>query len=84
MPFRVELRRKVVKQLQRIPEDYRTHILFALSQLASSPESLDIEKLRGFKGQFRLRVGRYRILFTIFPDNRIVVFRILPRERAYE
>ena len=41
-------------------------------------------KLKGMKDRYRIRVGNYRILFELRPNKEIIVFAILPRERAYE
>jgi len=38
--------------------------------------------LKGFKNHYRLRIGKYRILFEIEKDK-IIVYSILPREKAY-
>ncbi|MEM1986540.1 MAG: type II toxin-antitoxin system RelE/ParE family toxin [Nitrososphaeria archaeon] len=47
-------------------------------------KKLDVIKLRGSKNHYRIRVGKYRILFELEPDNTIIVYAILPREVAYQ
>jgi len=42
----------------------------------------DVKKLTDFSPEYRLRVGPWRVLFEIEGD-RIVVYRILHRSRAY-
>jgi len=44
---------------------------------------LDLKKLRGYRGQYRLRAGRHRVLFELQPGKSIIVHAILPRRRAY-
>ena len=42
---------------------------------------LDTGKLRGYQSHYRLRVGRYRVLFELVRPNRIIVYAILPGGR---
>ena len=44
---------------------------------------LDIVKLRGYKNNYRLRVGRYRVLFELEAERTIIVYAVLPRKKAY-
>ena len=44
----------------------------------------DVERLRGEKSEWRLRVGDWRVRFTYDPKRQtLVVLRVLPRSRAY-
>ena len=45
---------------------------------------LDVKKLRGYKDQYRLRIGEFRVLFELQPEHTIVVYAILPRKKAYQ
>ncbi|MGB9660306.1 MAG: type II toxin-antitoxin system RelE family toxin [Nitrososphaerales archaeon] len=42
-----------------------------------------MKKLRGYRNQYRLRMGKYRILFELRPKRTIVIFAVLPRKVAY-
>ena len=54
---------KAVKQLNKIPKDYQGKIKSAVIELRSFPECKgDIKKLQGMMG-YRLRGGRYRVIF---------------------
>ncbi|MCJ7609717.1 type II toxin-antitoxin system RelE/ParE family toxin [Candidatus Bathyarchaeota archaeon] len=37
----------------------------------------------GYKNHYRLRVGKYRVLFELQPEKTTVIYTILPRKRAY-
>jgi len=47
-------------------------------------ETFDIKKLKGLKDTYRVRIGRYRVIYTIFWDEKgIAVSKIEPRKSAY-
>lgn len=50
------------KFYRKQPTNQRVRILKAIKHL---PETGDIKKLKGFDSLYRLRVGDYRILYTI-------------------
>ena len=85
MRYKVFLEREAQKQLEALNSSIVKTIKEKLSKLKSgfSPE-LDIKKLKGYKNHYRLRVGRYRILFELQEGYVIVVYAILPRKRAYK
>jgi mRNA interferase RelE/StbE len=43
----------------------------------------DIRKLEGKSNRYRLRVGRYRVLFTL-EQNVIAIYAVKDRKEAYE
>jgi len=43
----------------------------------------DVKKLTNFTPEYRLRVGNYRVLFEI-EDTNIVIYRVKPRDKAYQ
>jgi mRNA-degrading endonuclease RelE of RelBE toxin-antitoxin system len=48
-------------------------------------ERVDIKKLKGRPGEWRIRVGRWRVIFTVLPElDAIVVRDVLERGEAYE
>ena len=56
-----------------------------MKELENNPFPRGTIKLVGEEDVYRLRAGGYRILYRILWDKRaIIVFRIAPRERAYE
>lgn len=55
-----------------------------LSKIEGLQDNLsgDVKKLTNFTPEYRLRVGKYRVLFEI-EDNRVIIYRIKPRSKAY-
>lgn len=78
---------KAKKQFKKIPKEYQPRVLTALKVLEEEGFSarLDIKKLQGYKTHYRLRVGKLmRIRFELLTEQRIVVYSISTREKAYE
>jgi mRNA interferase RelE/StbE len=63
----IVFRRAAEKALDRLPAARRRQIVGRIERLAPDPasRSLDIRPLEGAVGLFRLRVGDYRVLFSI-------------------
>jgi mRNA interferase RelE/StbE len=70
--YSVNLRERALKQLESIPAKYRKRILDRIHALASDPYSKHVVKLSGRSQTYRLRVGHFRVLFTIEPPGREV------------
>jgi len=85
MNYKVFLERKAEKQLENTPGPDRFRIrekLILFKNAGFSPQ-LDIRKLKGHRNYYRLRAGPYRVLLELRDGFVIVVFAILPREKAY-
>jgi len=85
MKYRVFLERKASKQLESLDKNLQKRIKDRLKLLEQEGFSLklDIKKLKGYRNQYRLRIGEYRILFEIQKKYTLVVYAILPRKSAY-
>jgi mRNA interferase RelE/StbE len=83
--WRVVVDHRARKDLRRIDPPTRARILSAIERLAQGAELAgDIKRLRG-SGDYRLRVGDWRIRFERHDRQlTIVVVRVLPRGRAYD
>lgn len=75
--------RRIEKDLRPLPKPQRLLILRRIEQLAMDPRPPQVEKLTDIEG-YRLRVGNYRVLFTIEdPAKRLTIYRIRHRREAY-
>ena len=62
--------KKVAKQfIDRLPTNEKRRIVSAIERL---PNGEDIKKLKGHDGLLRLRVGEYRIIYTVDHGELIV------------
>ena len=84
--YNVNITRKALKELNKLDPYTRNRILEALIILRDYgfTSRLDIKKLRGYKNHYRIRVGKYRILFELEKPRKIIVYAILPRKEAYK
>jgi len=84
MPFRIEMHRRVVKRLQKVPLKHREQILSHLRSLNDNPRPQDCIKLKTPLEGYRITIGEYRALFTLDDENQIVrIYLIIQRGEGY-
>ncbi len=84
MKFRVELAPPARKQIAGLDKTIATRILRKLDELAEDPRPAGCKKLQGDDNLWRVRVGDYRIVFSIFDDVLLVIVaRIAHRRDVY-
>jgi len=81
----VRLERQAERDLRRLPPPVLRAVDAKLTALARNPRPPGTLKLHGREAEgWRVRVGEYRILYTVDPDAKVVsVYRIRPRGSAY-
>ena len=78
-PWTVHVARSVERQLARLaPKDQRL-IRAALAQLAADPRSTNLKRLEGHLTGARLRVGNWRLLLDVEPEQRLFAVRAFER-----
>lgn len=81
---KIEWTRKAAKQLMGLPFKAQDAIHTALStMLAEWPMPRNVKALT-HRDDYRLRVGRYRIIFLIHPNGEITVFKIIEVKKRDE
>jgi len=80
----VRLDRGPQKFLDALHGDIYNRIISALRALSENPRPHGVKKLKGCRDYWRIRVGDYRVIYTI-QDNRllVVVIRIGHRREVY-
>ncbi|SMH48826.1 mRNA interferase RelE/StbE [Rathayibacter oskolensis] len=82
--YRIELRPAAVKALRQIDARDRTRVQGAIALLGEEPRPPGAKALRGRAG-FRVRVGDYRILYTVDDGVLVIVVVTLGHRRdVYE
>lgn len=84
--YRVEIKKVVVKAIARLPRNLQERLSQAMKQLAKNPRPHGYIQLKGQQGEFyRIRVGDWRIIYTIEDDILlVVVIQVGPRGDVYE
>ncbi|MFL6846227.1 MAG: type II toxin-antitoxin system RelE family toxin [Allosphingosinicella sp.] len=84
-PRRVRYSRDAVRTLKRIDQGTARRIRSKIGQLAAEPDALanNVRALSGGDGQMRLRVGRWRVIYTA-DTAELMVLKVAPRGSAYE
>ena len=63
---------KALRQARKLPSIEQKNIADAVSTLCGWPHVKQVKALRGRSG-YRLRVGRYRVLFTVYAGVPLVI-----------
>jgi len=71
--YKVEISRTAEKQLRRLPQDDRRRVARAMVALGSDPHPAGSRRLTGYDDVFRIRVGRYRIIYSVEGRRLIVI-----------
>jgi mRNA interferase RelE/StbE len=83
--YSVELKVSARKELERLPAKLIQRIFPKLEGLASEPRPAGCKKLKGGQREWRIRVGDYRVVYTIDDEKLMVsVMRIRHRSEVYD
>lgn len=72
MTYRIVIEKPAMKFLQKQPQAQRERLLRAIQSL---PDNGDIKPMSGHENLYRLRVGSYRVIYTIEGD--LLIVRVL-------
>lgn len=76
---------KAIKQTRAFPKQDREMIINGVEELAQWPNCRNVKTLEHHRYPYRLRVGRYRVFFTVKNTVRIVTVEEVKKrdERTY-
>ncbi|MCL2630760.1 MAG: type II toxin-antitoxin system RelE/ParE family toxin [Firmicutes bacterium] len=78
----VKISPKMQKYIDGLDEPLKSRIKKSVAKLASEPPEGDIKRMSGLSG-YRLRVGDYRILFSV-ENKTIYIHEVGPRGQIYK
>ncbi len=82
--YQVQVKKSAIKELSQISAPYNQKIIIAIDGLAENPRPNGYKQLKG-ENAFRLRVGDYRIIYTIEDVIKIVeIQRVRHRRDVYK
>ncbi len=68
--YHIIIKKKAKKFIDKLPMNERKRIVCAIELL---PNGEDIKKLKGYDELFRLRVGEYRIIYSV-DNGKLIVY----------
>lgn len=68
--YKIIIKKKAKKFIDKLPKNERLRIAKAIEAL---PNGEDIKKLKGYTDLLRLRVGDYRIIYTVDHGELVVI-----------
>ena len=69
----IEISQSAEKQLRKLPRKEQARIVEAIVPLASDPRPRGARKLSGYNDVFRIRVGHYRILYSVSSERLVII-----------
>jgi mRNA interferase RelE/StbE len=83
--YSVEWKRSAAKELKNLPRDIVLRILGAVEGLSGEPYPAGVKKLVGAEHTYRVRVGDYRIVYSIWSSKLLIeIVRVGHRKDVYE
>ncbi len=82
--FRVRISRVAERQLKKLPPEGRGHVVRAVRALADDPLPRGSRRLTGYDDVFRIRIGPYRVLYSVTASTlTVLVLKIGHRRDVY-
>jgi mRNA interferase RelE/StbE len=83
--YRVLIKASAAKEIEAVdPKKDRQRIVAAIRSLADNPRPPGCEKLAGEDDRYRIRVGRYRVIYLVGDGELVVVVvRVGHRKDVY-
>ena len=83
--YRLTIKPSAAKELERLATELASRIETKIVALASDPRPAGVKKLQGERDLWRIRIGDYRVVYSIDDRARSVdVVRVRHRSKAYE
>ena len=82
MRYNIEWKEHALQNLEKLENSISRRIIKKVEELSENPFSKDIKKLKG-SDDFRLRVGDYRVIFSI-EKKTIQILKIGHRKNIYD
>ena len=84
MKYAIELTLSAEKDVLALTSDNFKRIAKIIDSLESNPRPHGVRKLKGRENEWRVRVGKYRIIYSI-DDHRyqVVIYRVTDRKDVY-
>jgi mRNA interferase RelE/StbE len=83
--YAIEVKPAARKELEALPDNILSRVIRKVGSLGHMPRPAGCKKLKGYKDQWRVRVGDWRVVYIIDDTAKLVsVTRIAHRREVYE
>lgn len=83
MPFKARFSRVFLKKEERLPDDVSPRVVEAIREIIVNPH-VGVPLVGPLKGLWRVRIGKYRVIYEINEKEKVVVFHDVDlRKRVY-
>lgn len=83
--FSIKWKSSAKKELKKIDRTEISKILSEIKKLSQEPYPTNHKKLLGTEHIYRIRVGNYRIIYTVVNDELVIeVIRVRHRKEVYK
>jgi mRNA interferase RelE/StbE len=83
--YSLEIKQSAQKELDALDDVVFKRTDRKISALADNPWPPGCKKLRGYKNQWRIRVGDWRVVYFIDDDTKLItIARVTHRREVYE
>jgi mRNA interferase RelE/StbE len=84
MTYQIEFVKQAAKQFKSLPDLVQQRISPKIDALAIEPRAIGAVKLAGAEDLYRIRVGEYRVIYSIEDDLLVIlVVKIAHRREVY-
>ncbi|GAA1420518.1 type II toxin-antitoxin system RelE/ParE family toxin [Agrococcus citreus] len=80
--YDVQLSKGAARALRKLDRPVQARILAALALLRDDPRPATVKALSGHPGYLRVRVGDYRVIYTIEDDHLVVLVLTIGHRRT--
>lgn len=80
--FRIELSATAERQLRKLDTQGRRRVVERIRDLGRDPHPVGCRKLRGYDDVWRVRVGVFRIIYSVEDDRLLVIVLQVGHRRA--
>jgi mRNA interferase RelE/StbE len=85
MEYQIRIKKSAIKELSKLPKPIATKISKEIDRFKTNPYPKGYKKLKGSENNYRLRIGNYRILYSIYNDILVIeVVKIALRKDIYK
>jgi mRNA interferase RelE/StbE len=79
--YSITIARSARKELECLPSKWSARILTKIEELTGNPRPNGVTKLHGHKGLWRMRVGDYRVVYSIDDSNKMIDVSLIRHRR---